>query len=288
VSTGVDAFGDQAAFIRYNTGELLEWSPNLIVPGSSDMRTRFGFRPVDINVAQVSASQQAADTAFIRYTNGEVFEHQGLCAVAGFTTMHVNFNALAIGATADANYSPAVYILVPNATSPSHNDLLEWSVSTGLSGPLDTNVRSISAESRADPNGGLTAGFVNTVFIVYDDGQFEQRTQQGYTVIGGSVQDVSAGATNIGTLANPNVSAKVFIERANNGDVYQWTVGQAQPTQIALGSPAGISVTGLHASEEVDAVFALRSDDQLFEWAPQDAVGVIGPLQNIDGNVIGI
>jgi hypothetical protein len=289
VSTGVDRFGDPAAFILYNNGVLLEWSANYMSPGSAVPIERLGCRHVNINVAQVSASQQAADTAFIRYTDGEVFEHSGLSAVAGFTSMFVNFNAVDISAAVDANYSPAVYILVPNATSPTRNDLLEWSVSTGLQGPLDTNVRSISAESRADPDGGLTAGFVNTVFIVYFNGLLYQRTQQGITGINNNVQDVSAGATNAGTLESPILHARVFIDYANIGDVYQWAAGQqGPPTQIALGSPAGISVTGLRASEEVDAVFALRSDDQLFEWTPQDSVLGRGALRNIDGNVIGI
>jgi hypothetical protein len=204
--------------------------------------------------------------------------------------MHVNFNAVAISAAVDANYSPAVYILVPNATNPRHNDLLEWSVSTGLSSPLDTNVRSISAESRADPDGGLTAGFVNTVFIVYDNNQLFERTQQGMSsLIDNNVGGISAGATNSGTLDNPTLSAKVFIDYANIGDVYQWTAGQqGPPTRIALGSPAGVSVTGIRAADEVDAVFAIRSDLQLFEWTPQDAILGRGALRNIDGNVVGI
>jgi hypothetical protein len=63
VSSGVDASGNAAAFIVYDTGAVYEWSPVL------------HFHRIDTNAVQVLGSQWEADTAFILYNNQEVFEY---------------------------------------------------------------------------------------------------------------------------------------------------------------------------------------------------------------------
>jgi hypothetical protein len=259
VSTGVDAFGDQAAFILYDNAKLYEWSPNT------------GFKLVDVNVAQASSSQQAADTVFIRYRDGQVFEHTGTSPIAGFTPTLVH-NAVSISAGVDANFNPAVFIITPLGNT---QVLREWSIPLALSGVIDTNVVSISAESRADPDGGLTFDFRDTVFIVYNTGQLFEHTDAGFRAIAVNVVAVSAGAANVGTVDNPSLRPASFI-LYNNAAVYEWGgLGASLFHQLDSND------SQVTASEEPDAAFVLRADSAYFEY--QD-----GALTQIDTNAVGI
>jgi hypothetical protein len=238
VSTGVDAVGDQAAFIFYDTGALYEWSPTL------------GFKLVDYNVAQASASQQAANTVFIRYRDGKVYEHTGTSAIAGFTGIDVN--AVQISAGVDAQLNPAVFIVYNNSA------LFEWSAALGFHG-IDANVASVSAESRADAI-GFTAGFQDTVFIVYRTGQLYEHNDAGFQTIATNVTSVSAGQTNVGTPDNPSVRPAAFFLNENSA-VTEWNVGRFHWYRTIDANAAR-----LLTSEQTDAVFILYRDGQLFEW----------------------
>jgi hypothetical protein len=188
VSSGLDTFGNPAAFIIRNNGQLVEYSPAI------------GYRLIDVNVVRASASQTQRDTVFMVYINGMVYEHTGASAAAGFHL--IDGNAIDVSAGKDSLGAPAVFVTYVN------NQVYEYSTNIGFHF-IDWNVVSLSAsQTQAD-----------TAFIVYDNSYLYEHVgnshASGFILIDVNAVDVSAGQDTTGVPA-------VFV-RYNNNAVFEWS-----------------------------------------------------------------
>jgi hypothetical protein len=237
VSSGLDSKGAPAAFIRHRDNSLWEFSDNI------------GLVKIDVNVADMSGSQNYADTVFIQYLNGMVYEHQGVGASGSFHFVDINAQSISTGI--DSLGEAAVFIRYLN------NQVWEWSPKQHFS-KVDINAQSISA-SQVRPD---------TVFIIYLNTMLYEHAgtsaHAGFTFIATGVSQVSAAKT----VMSPLGEAAFFIQNSN---VFEWL--PQSKTVLSIGAPSmavSAGAVALSASQNsLDTVFIVYGDTTLFEHVGQ-------------------
>jgi hypothetical protein len=151
---------DPAVFIVYADTRLFEWSKASV------------FSYIDVNVAQVSASQAYANTVFIRYVDGKVYEHVGTSTASGFTRIDVNGAQVTAGISSTGG--PSVFIQYGNGV------VYEWSATNGFQF-VDINAVGVSGDQDQ----------LDAVFILYNNGDLYEAIGRSFHLVDHHVASIA-------------------------------------------------------------------------------------------------